>query len=88
LEDAGIDPASVTDVVLTHMHMDHCGGLLMGSKQTQIGCRKSVCSAFAMRCCTAAFTPEKLAERAVIGELVSICGKIQEICRIQAGDDD
>ena len=22
------DPASVTDVVLTHMHMDHCGGLL------------------------------------------------------------
>jgi glyoxylase-like metal-dependent hydrolase (beta-lactamase superfamily II) len=28
LEDAGIDPASVTDVVLTHMHMDHCGGLL------------------------------------------------------------
>jgi glyoxylase-like metal-dependent hydrolase (beta-lactamase superfamily II) len=25
---AGIDPASVTDVVLTHMHMDHCGGLL------------------------------------------------------------
>src|SRR5262245_40107070 len=28
LEDAGIDPASVTDVVLTHLHMDHCGGLL------------------------------------------------------------
>ena len=28
LEEAGIDPASVTDVVLTHMHMDHCGGLL------------------------------------------------------------
>jgi glyoxylase-like metal-dependent hydrolase (beta-lactamase superfamily II) len=28
LKDAGIDPASVTDVVLTHMHMDHCGGLL------------------------------------------------------------
>ena len=28
LEDAGIDPGSVTDVVLTHMHMDHCGGLL------------------------------------------------------------
>jgi glyoxylase-like metal-dependent hydrolase (beta-lactamase superfamily II) len=28
LEAAGIDPASVTDVVLTHMHMDHCGGLL------------------------------------------------------------
>ena len=28
LQAAGINPASVTDVVLTHMHMDHCGGLL------------------------------------------------------------
>src|SRR5262245_55321285 len=29
LQAAGIDLASVTDVVLTRMHMDHCGGLLV-----------------------------------------------------------
>lgn len=29
LESAGIDLATVTDVVVTHMHMDHVGGLLV-----------------------------------------------------------
>jgi glyoxylase-like metal-dependent hydrolase (beta-lactamase superfamily II) len=29
LEAAGIDLASITDVVITHMHMDHVGGLLV-----------------------------------------------------------
>ncbi len=29
LESAGVDLASITDVVLTHMHMDHIGGLLV-----------------------------------------------------------
>ena len=34
LEAAGIDLADVTDVVLTHMHMDHVGGLIVdGVKQ-------------------------------------------------------
>src|SRR6201987_5987988 len=37
LEAAGIDLASVTDVVLTHMHMDHIGGLVIDGVRDQLG---------------------------------------------------
>ena len=36
LEAAGIDLASVTDVVITHMHMDHVGGLLVDGMKNRL----------------------------------------------------
>jgi len=36
LEAAGIDLASITDVVITHMHMDHVGGLLVEEVKSRL----------------------------------------------------
>lgn len=31
LRAAGLEPTDITDVILTHLHIDHCGGTLTGS---------------------------------------------------------
>lgn len=36
LEAAGIDPGSITDAVITHMHMDHVGGLLVDGLRSRL----------------------------------------------------
>lgn len=36
LEAAGIDLSSVTDVIITHMHMDHVGGLLVDNVRNRL----------------------------------------------------
>jgi len=36
LLEAGIDPQTITDIILSHLHFDHCGGVFLKNEQGEI----------------------------------------------------